>query len=292
MKTAAMLAIAALSAIAQPYPAPGKLIDVGGYRVHLYCTGASSPTVIIAGAAGSFDWALVEPEVAKFARVCTWDRSGTAWSEPGPLPTCAQRADELHTLLDRAGVEGPYVMVGLSIGAIVARIHTSKHPGEVAGMVMIDHAFGDAAAGPPPRASGDYDSPPVLLTQAPIALDRTENSPAFQRLPPRDQQMHRWAAAQPESEERRKATAGCLAEAPAFFLGARPLIVVSQAGGGADYVAFQSALAALSTNSRQMIAENSGHAIEIERPDVIVSAIRQVVEAVRKKSRLGRVALH
>ena len=288
MKTAAMLAIAALSAIAQPYPAPGKLVDAGGYRVHLYCTGAAGPPVIIAGAGGSFDWALVQPEVAKFARVCTWDRSGTAWSDSGPLPSCAQRAGELHTVLDRADVGGPYVMVGLSVGAIVARIYATRHPNEVAGMVMIDHAFGSNTPAPAPRASEDYDSPPVLLSQAPIVLDRVEDSSAFQRLPPRDRQMHRWAAVQTESEERRKATLGCLAEAPVFFLGSRPLIVVSQTNGGADYMAFQSTLAALSANSRQMIAENSGHSIEIERPDVVVSAIRQVVEAVRKKTRFAR----
>jgi pimeloyl-ACP methyl ester carboxylesterase len=281
---AAALLIATLSAIAQPYPPPGKLIDVGGYRVHLYCTGDRGPAVIITGASASFDWALVQPEVAKFARVCTYDRSGTAWSDPGPLPTCSQRADELHALLDHAGVAPPYVLVGHSVGAIVARIYANRHAAEVAGMVIVDHAFGSPDP-PKPRVKGT-DSAPAIISQTPIVLDKIEDSPAFKRLPERDQKMHLWAAAQPESQERHQATIGCLNEAPGSMLGSRPLIVVSQANVGADYLALQMTLLALSTNSKQMIAGHSGHSIEIERPDAVISAIRQVAAAVRNKTRM------
>jgi pimeloyl-ACP methyl ester carboxylesterase len=92
-----------LAAPDEPPPAPlGRLIDVGGYRVHLYCTGSGSPAVVIMGGAFSFDWGLIQPEVAKFTQVCTYDPSGTAWSDPYPaarrqdksLPTCADRVEE------------------------------------------------------------------------------------------------------------------------------------------------------------------------------------------------------
>src|SRR5882724_11182101 len=131
-------------AISQTNPPPlGELIDIGGHRVHLYCTGQGSPTVFVTGAGFSFDWALVQPEVAKFTRVCTYDVSGTAWSEAGPALTCAARVNEVHTVLDHAGVEGPYVLVGLSIGGLVARLYAGLYPGDVAGMVFVDHAFID-----------------------------------------------------------------------------------------------------------------------------------------------------
>ena len=109
---------------------PGILTDVGGYRVHLYCIGQGNPTVMIVGAAFSFDWGLVQPEVAKFTRVCTFDPSGTAWSDPfrattsaisskstpvkDSSPTCDDRVDEIHRLIMMTPINGPYVLVGFS----------------------------------------------------------------------------------------------------------------------------------------------------------------------------------
>src|ERR1700682_2876551 len=103
----------ALALLAQHAP-PGRLIDAGGYRVHLNCMGQGSPTVMIVGAGFSFDWGLVQPEVAKFTKVCTYDVSGTAWSDPGPPLTCSERVNEVHKLLNKAKLESPYVFVGLS----------------------------------------------------------------------------------------------------------------------------------------------------------------------------------
>src|SRR5438128_1815367 len=102
----------------QPIP-PGKLIDLGGYRMHLNCTGNKGPTVILITGAGdfSFDWSLVQPNIAQFARVCSYDRAGFAWSDPGPIPrTMKQEAFELHTLLSAAHIKGPYILVGHSLG--------------------------------------------------------------------------------------------------------------------------------------------------------------------------------
>jgi pimeloyl-ACP methyl ester carboxylesterase len=106
------------------YPPPGQMIDVGGHRLHLYCTGTGSPTVVLEAAAPGWSlyWSLVQPDVAKVTKVCAYDRAGLGWSERGPLPRTGQRmARELHQLLTRAGISGPYVFVGHSLGGFVAR---------------------------------------------------------------------------------------------------------------------------------------------------------------------------
>ncbi len=134
----------------------GRLIDVGGYRVHLYCTGSGSPTVMIVGGGFSFDWGLVQPKVAEFTRVCTYDPSGTAWSNPfravktngyaeplRQIPKCSERVEEIHKLLRSASIDGPYVLVGFSIGGLFARLYAHSYPKEVTGMVLVDHAFID-----------------------------------------------------------------------------------------------------------------------------------------------------
>src|ERR1041384_7836638 len=130
------------AADAKTYPPPGELVDVGGYRLHIHCTGSGSPTVVIVAGAG--DWSttwggVVQPEVAKTTRVCTYDRPGLGWSEAGPLPGDAARfAKELHTLLQNANVPGPYVMVGHSLGGFVVRIFAHDYASEVSGVVLID----------------------------------------------------------------------------------------------------------------------------------------------------------
>src|SRR5436190_1427064 len=161
---------------AQNPPAPlGKLVDVGGYRVHLYCTGAGSPTVVIVGAGFSFNWGLVQPEVAKITQVCTYDHSGIGWSDDGPKDSCALRVSEVHTALKNAGIKGPYVLVGHSLGGLVARVYTGRYPDEVAGMVFVDHAFH------PPFPSIPRVSPPAPppKTLAPGGGGGIESDPNF-----------------------------------------------------------------------------------------------------------------
>src|SRR5437660_2176721 len=104
---------------ASRYRAPGKLIDVGGYRLHINCTGTGSPTVILdAGLGGSsLDWSKVQPAVARFTRVCSYDRAGYGWSDTGPGPRTSQQiVRELHLLLVHAQLHGPYVLAGHSLG--------------------------------------------------------------------------------------------------------------------------------------------------------------------------------
>lgn len=126
---------------ATTFSPPGVLYQVEGRAMHLYCTGEGAPTVILDSGIGSaaLGWGLVQPEVAKFTRVCSYDRAGYGWSEPGPLPRTSGRiADELHGLLNSAGITGPLVLVGHSFGGGNVQVYAQRHPLEVAGMVLVD----------------------------------------------------------------------------------------------------------------------------------------------------------
>lgn len=287
-KLAGLLLLAVIPVVAQgtrpPYPPPGKLIDVGGYRVHLNCEGAGNLTVMIVGAGFSFDWGLVQPEAARFARVCTYDASGTAWSDPGPDPTCPQRVEEIHNLLKNAEIDGPRILVGLSLGAVIERVYASQYPSEVAGMVMIDHAFIPAGTGQMPQPSAaalGLDRLPVLISKTPV-LASIEDDPNFSRLPEPNRALHRWAASLGSTA---LAPEACLAAADAVQkpLGDKPLVVISTTNESPGYAELQAKLLGLSRNSRQMIAEKSYHPIHIDQPELIVRAIQQVVEAVRNR---------
>lgn len=268
-------------------------MDVGGYRVHLYCIGEGSPTVVIVGTEFSFDWALVQPEAAKFARVCTYDASGTAWSGPGPKLTCAARIKELHTALKNAGVKGPYVLIGLSMGAVVARLYASQYPAEAAGMVIVDHAFldtGAKAGGAEPAPASGADSRPILIHQEPI-IWTIEDDPNFSRLPARDRELHRWAVSLHPSLPTVEATEECIAAVDKATaknvhpLGDLPLVVISTVNHPPSYSKLQADLLALSRNSKQLIAEKSFHAVTIDQPETIVSAIREVVSTLAAHGR-------
>ncbi len=129
------------AADAKAYPPPGQMVDVGGYRLHINCTGEGSPTVVIESGWGdmSASWGWVQPEVAKTTRICTYDRAGMGWSESSPQPRTAREfAKELHTLLAKANEPGPYVLVGHSLGGYTMRVYAHDYPGEVAGLVLID----------------------------------------------------------------------------------------------------------------------------------------------------------
>jgi pimeloyl-ACP methyl ester carboxylesterase len=124
-------------------PPPGRLVDVGGHRLHLHCTGSGGPTVVLDAALGgsSVSWSLVQPAVAAFTGVCSYDRAGFGWSEPGPMPRTAGRiADELHVLLHRAGVEPPYVLVGHSFGGLVMRIFANRYREDTRALLLVDPA--------------------------------------------------------------------------------------------------------------------------------------------------------
>jgi pimeloyl-ACP methyl ester carboxylesterase len=133
---------------AQLYHPPGKLVDIGGYRFHLNCAGSGGPTVVLEyGHQGSyFDWSRVQPEVARFTRVCYYDRAGYGWSDPSPRPrTPSWMSDELRSLLHAAGEKPPYILVAHSYGSVNAEMFAHKFPDEVAALVLVEgvHTFGN-----------------------------------------------------------------------------------------------------------------------------------------------------
>src|SRR5437588_5210224 len=141
---------------ASHYPPPGKLVDIGGYRLHINCTGTGSPTVILDAGLGetSLDWSKVQPAVARFTRVCSYDRAGYGWSDTGPGPRTSQQiVQELHLLLMHAQISGPYLLVGHSLGGLNMRLYAYRYPAEVAGMVLLDstneHQFAPFGTYPP-----------------------------------------------------------------------------------------------------------------------------------------------
>jgi pimeloyl-ACP methyl ester carboxylesterase len=123
------------------YTRPGQLVDVGGFRLNLYCMGSGSPTVVFDSGWGDWApaWSKVQPEIAKWTRTCSYDRAGTGFSDPGPMPRTSVRiAKELRIALHRAGVPGPYILVGSAFGGDNVRTFADLYMSEVAGMVMVD----------------------------------------------------------------------------------------------------------------------------------------------------------
>jgi pimeloyl-ACP methyl ester carboxylesterase len=249
--------------------------------VHLYCTGEGNPTVMIVGAGFSVDWGLVQPEIAKLTRVCTYDPGGMAWSDPAPNPDagCSTRVAEIHAILKNAG---PHVLVGLSIGALVARLYAQRYPAEVRGMVIVDHAFLDPVDEPVRalRVQG-LDSAPVLISQTPIEYTMEDISD-FNHLPLRNRMLHRWAMSLHPNMPSVEMARACVAEVGARTLGDLPLTVVSTGNDSPNYAKLQSQLLSLSRNSRQTFAAKSFHAVQIDQPEIVIKAIRQMVETVRQ----------
>jgi pimeloyl-ACP methyl ester carboxylesterase len=291
-----LLLLVAIPVAGQPpanRPAPlGQLVDVGGYRVHLYCTGSGRSTVMVLGAGFSFDWGLVQPAVARFSTICTYDISGTAWSDPGPVLTCRDRVNEVHKLIRAAHLQAPLVLTGLSIGGCVARLYAAEYPSEVSGMVIVDHAF---SPDPAPDVGNSHlgsdagvDTPPALIHQAPIVVT-VEQASEFNRLPVRIQKLHQWAVSLNPKLPTWDTAEDCLAQlktdAPGPYpLGNMPLVVVSTGNQARGYDRLQNELLALSHHSIHMMAELSFHSVEIDQPEVVIAAIRQVVESLRTPS--------
>jgi pimeloyl-ACP methyl ester carboxylesterase len=286
---------------ARRYPAPGQLVDIGGYRLHIQCFGTGSPTVVLdAGLSGSsLDWNLVQSELGNTTRVCAYDRAGMGWSDPGPQPrTPRQIADELHTLLTNAGIAEPYVLVGHSLGGKNVRLFALTHPEQVAGMVLVDARSEYVDANTSPAEEQAFQQ--ALAAQA--FLYRVTRSVGLVRLigaslwggpaMPREmrtegmllQTSQRGVDAQTAEGLERAADDAQLQAAPS--LGDRPLMVLAAGQKVAHdpiWLEAQRRQAALSSDSRLIVAEGSGHAIHWEQPALVIDAVRQVVEKARSR---------
>ncbi len=210
-----LAAIAVTAQTPSPEPAPlGKMVDLGGYRIHLYCTGRGKQTVVLSPGGGdfSFAWYLVQQRLQSSAHVCSYDRAGSAWSDPGPQPlTLRQEAYELELALKLSGEKGPYILVGHSIGGLVVRTFAEGYPDETSGMVLVDAPSPDATMGyygklvrvrdlakrtiPPIHTMKT--SPPTPISDADreqaLQFVSRKIDPPFDRLPPEIQKSQLWA---------------------------------------------------------------------------------------------------
>jgi pimeloyl-ACP methyl ester carboxylesterase len=278
------------TADAQAFPPPGQMVDVGGYRLHLNCTGTGSPTVVIDTGWGdaSAGWGWVQPEVAKTTRICTYDRAGMGWSEASPQPRTAREfAKELHTLLTNANEPGPFVLVGHSLAGYTMRVYAHDYPAEVAGLVLIDpqNLSTSGVATPQPAPKPGKTSLPALIARA--GLVRLLSG-VNQDLPSQDQQAYKALSVTPRwiqtaLDESRGMTEGGAQARAVTTLGDLPLIVLSRGKDmDADTAASQARYLQLSTDSEQLFADLSGHNIHWEQPEAAVAAIVKMVEQLRK----------
>jgi pimeloyl-ACP methyl ester carboxylesterase len=286
---------AAEAADAKAYPPPGELVDVGGYRLHINCTGTGSPTVVIEAGLGDWStgWGFVQPEVAKTTRVCTYDRAGWGWSDAGPLPRdAAQFAKELHTLLQNANIPGPYVMVGHSLGGLGVRVFVHDYASEVAGVVLIDSMTprqftqSQMAAQSQTDAQSQPFSLPALLARFGIVRLLARPLRLMPFVPPDENAyMSRFVRTQSAqaltNESQGMPAAGAEASAVKTF-GDLPLIVLTaKLNKIPGWQEWQTELLQLSSNSQQLFAE-SDHNIQFEKPDAASAAILQMVQQVRQ----------
>ena len=274
-------------------PPPGTFVEVNGLRMHLYCIGQGSPTVVLdSGLSDTWlHWYKVQPEVAQFTRVCAYDRAGLGYSDPSPGPrTSRVIAEELHTLLHNAGVNPPLVLAGHSMGGLDSLMYASLYRSEVVGMVLVDSSHPDQLR----RLPGGGSSHERVQRQT----ERVRNLMPFgiprllgwcgTALPGRRAEFRAF-----DCTVRQKQTA--IAEQVGFSqslaqvgetgsLGDIPLIVVSEAPSGAAakqflavWYSMQDELARRSSHGSRILAPGSSHQIPQDRPDVVIAAIRDVV---------------
>jgi pimeloyl-ACP methyl ester carboxylesterase len=275
---------------------PGRLIDVGGHKLHIDCTGTGSPTVVLEPGLGEASTAMawIAPHVATTTRVCVYDRAGRGWSETAADPQDGIKvATDLHTLLERAGEPGPYVLAGHSAGGIYVLNFAARYPGQVAGVVLLDsmHPEQYTRIGSWPgfyemyrRASG------VLPSLARLGLGRVFYQNAYRELPAhaRDEQRAFWSTPRHSRSVRDEFSEIRTAMTQAHTLtslGDRPLVVVTAEKDAEDgWAAAQDNLATLSTNTVHRLLPNVTHAMLTENHDAAAQsgeAIRDIVNSIR-----------
>jgi pimeloyl-ACP methyl ester carboxylesterase len=310
-----------LARSARRFPPPGRLVDVGGYRLHAVCLGEGAPTVVLesAIAASSLSWARVQPEVARFTGVCAYDRAGLGWSDAAPAPrTMTSTVDELHALLTRTACAAPYVMVGHSFGVFVCLTYAARHRNQVAGLVLVDPPSewlhmdkrqarllrgavqlsllgGNLARLGVVRAclallTGGLPAAPrqfvkVFGPTAARTLERLVGE--VRKLPPEVHPAVQALWCQPKcframADHLRALPDAAASAAQSGPIGDVPLVVISSADQTPDVMAAHEALARGSPQGRHVVASSSSHWVQFDEPDLVVQMIREVVDATRR----------
>jgi pimeloyl-ACP methyl ester carboxylesterase len=316
-----LLALAVVGAIYQAiatelaeraYPAPGEMVDVGGYSLHINCVGQGSPTVLLDAGSGAFSahWVRVQQEVSDTTRVCAYDRAGMGWSEMGPDPRDAKQiTSELHTLLSKAGIEGPYVLVGHSFGGMYMQTYAARYPDEVAGVGLVDTSTDPDQFSQRPEARDSYEPQEqrsAVVSQlvrlgvslpARLGVVRllSKLDPAPPELPP--QQRAQIDALAPSTRGVTTFALEFLAPTQTLRLGSpgslgnKPLAVVTAGESEPSWLKRQEKLATLSSNSIHRVVKGATHeSLLYDRSDsqATSAAIVEVVASVRNDRSLAR----
>src|SRR5829696_8734871 len=287
---------------ARAYPMPGQLIDVGGHRLHLYCTGSGSPTVVLepghGGSSSDFGW--IAPAVARDTTVCVYDRAGRGWSDAADGPQDgAHIAADLHTLLERAHIPGPYMLAGHSFGGLYVQSFAGQFPDQVAGMVLLD----STAPKPGPAQPTNTDRYNVIgrvaalsAASAHLGAGRLLNPISYTTLPPRSRDEARATSSTASSlassvEEYGVANTSMQQASALTSLNGKPLIVLTaDTGNDAKHRSAQEHMATLSTNSLHRVAHDTTHQslLDDEADSAAASkAIHDVVASVLSSQPLG-----
>ena len=291
------------------HPPLGELVDVGDHRLHIHCSGTGPQTVILEAGGGSWsaDWNLVQSQVEAFTKVCSYDRAGFGWSERGSEPRTINRlVSELHMLLENAELNGPYIMVGASFGGSIVQLFEKNHPELVSALVLVDgrskefssrfKAIAPAAAqGSAEQAQDIAGLDDLSLLSATLFALGTRQIPP-QEMPSELRQLYahlgrltkNLAAGAKENivdlvSDQQMQEVG--------FIGEKPLVVISHGQKSmfnglpeaqsrraeSLWIETQGRLAEMSTNSRSVVAEQSGHDIQYEQPNLIARQIEYLV---------------
>jgi pimeloyl-ACP methyl ester carboxylesterase len=280
-------------------PPPGRLIDVGGRRLHLWCFGQGSPTVVFDSGLGgtAFDWYAVLRDVSGFTTACAYDRAGMGYSDAGPSPRTSRRiAGELAELVRRSETKLPVVLVGWSYGGLFVRVYAAEHESQVAGLLLVDAANEDQAA--KLAAAGFPSDVPVWDRFAPAAaalgLLRLTGSPSGLRPGTMPEPVRHFVQAtgylpsgyraiyDEESQESQSFDEVRALRRPLSI----PVVVLSAGRSPIPDVttSLQRDLLRLSNRSCQIVAANSGHRIPYEAPDTVVRAVRVTIDAWKMSS--------
>jgi pimeloyl-ACP methyl ester carboxylesterase len=281
-------------------PMPGRLVNVAGRKMHIYCVGSGSPTVILDAGLGDtyVSWREVQAPIGKFTRVCSYDRAGSGYSEPSSQPrTSRVIAEELHALLQAASIAPPYILAGHSMGGYNVRLYASLYPSDVAGVVFVDSSHPDQESLFPPELKNMEGSwkreAEFLAYTTPLGIPRLIG--LCDQIPLQRAAECNWHSAREGMEElnRFSESAAQAGATPSF--GDMPLAVLSHdpAKPSGDlppdlskatndvWDKLQEEMVHLSTRGTRTIAKNSGHYIQIDRPDAVIDALRKMVEQIR-----------